>query len=94
MPWGGILMSSAQMKNVLNRLARIKGHVEGIYEMVEADRSCPDVIVQIVAVRSALNKVAQIILKDHAEHYLVEAAQSGNFESELESFYSALDMLL
>lgn len=62
--------------------------------MVEADRSCPDVIMQIVAVRSALNRVAQIILKDHADHCLVEAARSGNFESELESFISALDMLL
>lgn len=87
-------MSHAQTKNVLNRLARIKGHIEGIHEMVEADRSCPDVIMQIVAVRSALNRVAQIILKDHAEHCLVEAAGSGNFESELESFLSALDMVL
>lgn len=87
-------MSSAQTKNVLNRLAKIKGHVEGIYEMIEADRFCPDVIVQIVAVRSALNKVAQVILKEHAEHCLVEAAQTGNFESKLESFYSALELLL
>lgn len=87
-------MPHDQTKNVLNRLARIKGHIEGISEMVEAHRSCPDVIIQIVAVRSALNRVAQIILKDHAEHCLVEAAQSGNFELELENFLSALDVLL
>ena len=87
-------MSHDQTKNVLNRLAKIKGRIEGIYEMVEADRSCPDVIMQVVAVRSALNQVAQIILKDHAEHCLVEAAQSGNLESDLESFRSALDMLI
>lgn len=87
-------MSHAQTKNVLNRLAKIKGHIEGIYEMVEADRSCPDVIMQVVAVRAALNQVAQIILKDHAEHCLLEAAHTGNFESELESFRSALNMLI
>ena len=87
-------MSHDQTKNVLNRLAKIKGHIEGIYEMVEADRSCPDVIMQVVAVRSALNHVAQIILKDHAEHCLAEAAQSRNLKSEVESFRSALNMLL
>lgn len=87
-------MAHAQTKKVLNRLARIKGHVEGISEMVEAERSCPDVILQIVAVRSALNRVAQIILKDHAETCLVEAFESGNSESELKSFLAALDMLL
>lgn len=87
-------MPHAQTKEVLNRLSRIKGHIEGISRMVEAERSCPDVIVQIVAVRSALNKTAQIILADHLDHCLIEAAETGSFEAELESFRNALDLLL
>ena len=76
-------MSHTKTKNVLNRLARIEGHIRAIHQMVEADRPCPDVIVQIVAVRSALNKVAEIILADHAEHCLVNAASSGNLHTSL-----------
>ncbi len=87
-------MSHNQTQEVLNRLARIKGHVDGIYKMVEADRSCPEVVVQIVAVRSALNQVAKILLKDHASHCLVDAATRSDFESELASFRQALDLIL
>ena len=87
-------MSHTQTQKVLNRLAKIEGHIRAIHQMVEADRPCPDVIVQIVAVRSALNKVAQIILSDHAEHCLVNAASSGELAEELASFRSALDLLL
>ncbi len=86
--------SHSHTQDVLNRLARIKGHVEAIYKMVETDNSCPEVIVQIVAVRSALNKVAQIILKDPASHCLVDAAKGEEFESELESFRKALDLIV
>jgi len=87
-------MSHTQTQRVLNRLARIEGHVRAISEMVQADRPCPDVLVQIVAVRSALNKVAQIILIDHAKHCLVKAAEEGNFELEMANFSKALDLLL
>lgn len=87
-------MSHTQTQEILNRLARIKGHVTGIHEMVDADRACPDVIMQIVAVRSALNKVAQIILADHAEHCLTNASQRQDFASAWAEFRSALDLLI
>lgn len=87
-------MAHARTREILNRLSRIRGHVEGIAEMVEAERTCPDVIVQIVAVRSALNKTAQILLADHLEHCLIEAAETGNFEAEIENFKKALNLLL
>jgi DNA-binding FrmR family transcriptional regulator len=62
--------------------------------MVEADRPCPDVLLQIAAVRSALNKVAKILLKEYAEQNLVDAAQGGNLEMELARLRSALDSLI
>lgn len=93
-PRGVSPVTHTQTKNVLNRLAKIKGHIEGIREMVEADRSCTDVVTQVVAVRASLNKVAQLIMLDHMEHCLVEAAHSDDAEGELESFRAALCILL
>lgn len=86
-------MSQPQTKKVLTRLAKIKGHVQGISDMVEDGRPYPEVILQLVAVRSALNRVAQLILKDHAKNTLVKAVED-DFELELKRFLSALDMLL
>lgn len=87
-------MAHDETREILNRLARIKGHIQGISEMVEAERPSHDVIMQIVAARSALNKVAQIILADHIEHSLIEAAETGNFDQELANFRAALDLLI
>lgn len=87
-------MSEPQNQEILNRLARIEGHVRAIRQMIEADRACPEVLLQIAAVRSALNKVAKILLKEYAEQNLVDAAQSGNLEEEIDRLRSALDYLL
>jgi len=87
-------MSQPQTQDLLNRLARIEGHVRAICQMVEADRDCPDVLLQIAAVRSALNKVAKILLKQYAEQNLVDASQGGNLEVEIARLRSALDSLI
>jgi DNA-binding FrmR family transcriptional regulator len=87
-------MSQPQTQDLLNRLARIEGHVRAIRQMVEADRDCPDVLLQIAAVRSALNKVAKILLKQYAEQNLVDASQGGNLEVEIARLRSALDSLI
>ena len=57
-----------QTKAVVNRLARAIGHLESVKRMVEEGRDCTDVLIQLAAVRSALNNTAKIILKDHIEH--------------------------
>ncbi|MBD2092394.1 metal-sensitive transcriptional regulator [Microcoleus sp. FACHB-1515] len=62
--------------------------------MIKAERPCPDVIVQIMVVRSSLNKVASLIVADHTEHCLVEAAESGDVEAELANLRAVLDLLL
>jgi CsoR family transcriptional regulator, copper-sensing transcriptional repressor len=67
-------------QGVLNRLARIEGHVRAVKKMVENDVSCPEVLVQIAAVRSALNSVGRVILEDHLKSCLVDAATKGDFE--------------
>lgn len=68
-------------KAVINRLARAIGHLEKVKKMVEDDEDCTDVLMQLAAVRSALNSTAQVILKDHIEHCIVDAVDSNDLES-------------
>ena len=65
-------------KNVVNRLARAIGHLEKVKRMVEDGRDCAEVLIQLAAVRSALNNTAKIILKDHIDHCLTDAVESGD----------------
>ena len=68
-------------KSVLNRLARAAGHLEYVRRMVEEGQDCTDVLMQLAAVRSALNNTAKIILKDHIEHCIVDAVASNDEEA-------------
>ena len=67
-----------QTKKISNRLARAIGHLESIKKMVEDDRDCSEVLIQLAAVRSALNNTAKIILKDHIDHCLADAVETGD----------------
>ncbi len=62
----------------LKRLSRIEGQVRGIGRMVEDNRYCIDVITQIAAVRAALRKVEDELLRDHTDHCVEHAIASGN----------------
>ncbi len=63
---------------VLKRLRRIEGQVRGVAGMVESDRYCIDVINQIAAVRAALHKAEEEILRDHVSHCVADAFTEGN----------------
>ena len=67
-----------QTKAVVNRLARAIGHLESVKRMVEDGRDCAEVLIQLAAVRSALNNTAKIILKDHIDHCLADAVETGD----------------
>lgn len=80
-------------KNVINRLSRIIGHMEAIKKMVEEDRDCNDVLIQVSAVRSALNNTGKLILTDHLNHCVKEAVSDGDME-QLAAFEKALDQYI
>lgn len=80
-----------QTKAVVNRLARAIGHLESVKRMVEDGRDCSEVLVQLAAVRSALNNTAKIILKDHIEHCLTGAATDA---VELQELNDAIDKFI
>lgn len=71
-------------KAVLNRLSRAIGHLESIKRMVEDGRDCTEVLIQLSAVKSAINNTGKVILKDHIEHCLVDAVETGDHEAIVE----------
>ena len=74
--------SHAQTKAVLNRLSRAIGHMESIKRMVEDGRDCSEVLIQLSAVKSAINNTGKIILQDHIEHCIVDAVEHGEIMNE------------
>ena len=65
-------------KAVLNRLARAIGHLEKVRRMVEEGYDCAEVLVQLAAVRSALDNTGKVILQDHIRHCMVDAVAAGD----------------
>lgn len=68
--------SHEHTRAVVNRLARAIGHLERVKAMVEEGRDCSEVLIQLAAVRSALNNTGKVILKDHLEHCIVDALEN------------------
>ncbi|HYA77546.1 MAG TPA: metal-sensitive transcriptional regulator [Verrucomicrobiae bacterium] len=81
-------------KEVLDRLARIEGHVHGLKKMVNEDKTCPEILLQVAAIRAALNKVSRIVLEDHMETCMKEAVSSGDTEQHIEELKEALSKLI
>lgn len=68
----------ANTKTVLNRMNRAIGHMESVKRMIEDGRDCSEVLVQIAAVRSAINNIGKIILEDHIDHCVIDAIETGD----------------
>lgn len=83
-------MSHPQRADVVNRLARIEGHVRAIKQMSEEGKPCAAVLHQIAAVQAALRKVAQVVLEDHLDHCVLDAAQAGQGQQVIEDLKVAL----
>ncbi len=80
-------------KAVLNRLSRAIGHLESIRRMVEDGRDCSEVLIQLSAVKAAINNTGKVILQDHIEHCIVDAIESGDHEA-LEELNKAIDRFM
>ena len=82
------------LRSLVNRLSRIEGHIRGVKTMVKESRPCPEVLVQIAAVRGALDRVARIILDEHLSECIARAAKDGDIDVEIEELKGALDRFL
>ena len=65
----------------INRLSRASGHLESIRRMVEEGRDCSEVLIQLSAVKSAINNTGKVILQDHIQHCIVDAVKDGDMEA-------------
>ena len=83
----------ANTRAVVNRIARAIGHLEHVKKMVEEGRDCSEVLVQIAAVRAAINNVGKVILQDHIQHCLVEAVERDD-EQALDDLCQAIDKFI
>ena len=85
--------SHEHTKAVLNRLSRAIGHLESIKKMVENGRDCSEVLIQLSAVKAAINNTGKVILQDHIQHCLVYAIESGDMK-EIEELNKAIDRFI
>ena len=80
-------------KAVLNRLSRAIGHLQSVRRMVEDGRDCTDVLVQVAAVRSAIDNTGKVILQDHLKHCIIDAALEGDMQA-IEDLCKAIDQYM
>ncbi|MBE6014432.1 MAG: metal-sensing transcriptional repressor [Lachnospiraceae bacterium] len=76
--------------NIHRRLAKILGQVQAIDRMIDTDVPCEEILTQISAAKSALNKVGKVVLEGHISHCIKDALEEGN-EDALEDFTKAIE---
>ena len=80
-------------KAVINRLSRAIGHLEKVKRMVEDGVDCSEVLIQLEAVRSALDNTGKVILKDHMRHCMVDAVAAGDTDA-IDDLCQAIDKFM
>ncbi|WP_461204542.1 metal-sensitive transcriptional regulator [Clostridium sp. DL1XJH146] len=85
-------MSENNNKELLNRLRRIEGQVKGIERMVENDACCKDILVQVAAIRAAINKVGSLILSNYSNNCLVDLEEKD--QDKVDELLSAIKMFI
>lgn len=78
--------SEETLKNLKNRLSRMSGQLNGISRMLDENRYCGDILVQVSAVENALQSFGYLILQEHMETCMVEEIRKGNLEIVEEAF--------
>ena len=92
---GGVTLSHEHenRRAIVNRLSRALGHLEKVRQMVEGGVDCAEVLVQLSAVRSALDNAGKVILKDHLRHCVADAVVEGDEEA-IDNLCTAIDKFM
>jgi CsoR family transcriptional regulator, copper-sensing transcriptional repressor len=83
--------SEKEKAQLLNRLKRIEGQVRGIQKMIEDDRYCVDILVQLTAINAALKKVGLHLLERHTRHCVRDAIEAGSGEEAIEELMKVFE---
>ena len=76
---------------VINRLKKIEGQVRGLIKMIENDKSCEDILIQIGSAKSALHKAGQVILEGHLHHCVLDGIREGKEDETIKKLSSAIE---
>lgn len=82
-----------ETKAIVNRLAKAIGHLEAVKGMVENGKDCSEVLVQLAAVKAAVNNTGKLILKEHISHCIVDAIEHGDGKA-IEDLNRAIDQFV
>jgi len=86
-------MQQDTKSDCVKRLNRVEGQVRGLARMVEEDRYCIDVVTQIAAVRAALRRIEELVLKDHVGHCVEHAIAGGDPKEQRAKIAELIDVL-
>jgi CsoR family transcriptional regulator, copper-sensing transcriptional repressor len=86
-------MGKDSKASLQKRLSRIEGQVRGLSKMVDEERYCIDIVTQISAVRAALRRVEEEVLRDHVAHCVEHAISSGNKADQREKIAELMDVV-
>ena len=78
-------------ESVTKRLKRIEGQVRGLIRMVEEDKDCEDILIQIGSAKAALHKAGQVVLEGHLSHCLIKDVREGREEEAIKKLSSAIE---
>ncbi len=76
---------------VTKRLRKIEGQIRGIIKMIEEDKSCEDILIQIGSAKAALHKTGQVVLEGHLHHCVLDGIREGKEEETVKKLTSAIE---
>lgn len=89
----GHVHSAEHTRSVLNRMARIIGHMESTRRMVENGRDCSEILIQLSAIESAINSVSRLIIKEHLSTCIIDAVKNDDIQA-IEELNKAIDKFI
>lgn len=82
-----------EVRAIVNRLAKAVGHLDHVKHMVEDGKDCTEVLIQLAAVKAAINNTGKLILKQHISHCIVDAVETGDGAA-IDDLNKAIDQFL
>lgn len=83
----------AEIRKIVNRLAKAVGHLDSVKRMVENGQDCADVLIQLSAVRAEINNTGKLLLREHLSHCIVEAVAEHD-DAAVEKMNHAIDLFM
>jgi DNA-binding FrmR family transcriptional regulator len=83
-------MDAAHKRDALLRLKTVRGHLDGVIRLVEAEAYCPDLMKQVAAAQASLERINRILLQNHLETCVTEAIQAGGGSAKITELIDAL----